>query len=274
MTAPLTGCVKDLDRLWNLNHYELFGGFGAGRQWVVISIRNGNSFPLVNQGLLKLAGLMDKPPQGFAGFSHARPVTVGVKFVLPSKSSEVFATSLGFWTRHFLNSAHAVVHLCLAVVLGIFGIYTGSLLMSCLFAIDVLQATLRHGTSAVFSRPLATDGRPVPVYSDAPLDVHIIASSWNASHMNVLVGYSVQLHALTSISVRPTRPRFVLWALRLLDAILVVQAATLACSGSGNTDVSQCLGSVVWLVCYLLMLIPAYFFELRPLWAFSPVSTG
>lgn len=171
VTAPLTGCVKDLDRLWNLNLYELFGGFGSGREWIVISIRNGNNFPLVNQGLLELAGLKDKPTQDFASVPHSRPVTVAVKFVRPSRSSNISATSLGFWARHFVNSANAVLHLCLAVALEIFDIYTESLLMSCLFAIDFLQATLRHGTSAVFSSPLATDGRPIPVYGDGPLDV-------------------------------------------------------------------------------------------------------
>ena len=257
VAAPLTGCIKDLGRLWFLNFGELFGGFETGRDRVVSSLRNGNSFPLVNYGFLQLAQLLEEPSQDFVNPQYARPVTVRVTFVVPVRPLSASASSMAFWVRHGVNALHLTCHLVLALVLGIYGFYIGSLLMSCLTLLDILQAVLRHTTSATFSRPHGIDGTPIPISRDAPIDTHIIARSENASHLDVLVGYSIQLHALTNIPIRPTKPRLVVWALRAIDFILVIQAAALACLSSGNLPLNQNIGSVIWLLCYLLTLFSA-----------------
>ena len=263
LTTPLTGCVRDLSRLWYLNLYELFGSFETGRQSVVASVRNGITFPLANHGFLELIGLTGGLIDDLNGLDHARPVTVSVTFIYPFRTPSTLARSSSFWTRHCINGVHAICHLGLGTIFGYYGLYTGAILMVCLLIVDVVQAVLRHATSAIFSCPVGTDGKTIPIFEDAPLDVHVIAGSWNASHLDVVIGYSAQLHALTNIPIRSTRPRLILWLLRFLDVTLVVQAAALACSSSGNIQVYQSLGSVAWLVCYLLMLIPAHYLKSR-----------
>ena len=71
--------------------------------------------------------------------------------------------------------------------------------------------------------------------------------------MDVLVGTSTQLHELTNRPLRTTEPKLVKWTLRFLDAVLVVQAATLA--SITGTGTMQAVSSLVWLACYILMLM-------------------
>lgn len=158
-----------------------------------------------------------------------------------------------YWVRNVVNILHLLIHLALGVVLAYHNYLAGAILMLCMFLVDVLQTILRYSTSAVFARSLGNDGKPIPLQRDAPLDVHIITPSWNASSMDVLVGTSTQLHELTNRPLRTTRPKLVKWILRALDAVLVVQAATLASlSGTGT---AQAISSLVWLACYILMLV-------------------
>lgn len=265
LATPLTGCVKDLSRLWRLSFYELFGSFNSDRQCVATSVRNGITFPLVNLGFLELAGLIgDAPIDDLNTLDYARPVTVSLSFIYPFRNPATFVTSPSFWVRHCINGFHAICHIGLGMIFAYYGLYIGAILMLCLLILDGLQAILRHTTSAIFSSPIGNDGKPLPLFEDAPLDVHVVASSWNASHLNVFVGYSVQLHALTNIPIRSTRPELVLWLLRSLDVTLIAQAAALACLSSGNnTQVYQSLGSVAWLACYLLMYLPTHYINSR-----------
>ena len=254
---PLTGCIKDLSQLWFLNFEELFGGFHTGWQPLVSSVRNGNSFSLANRGFLKLAGLLEEPQQKHPSQKFARPVTVGLTFVLPTVSSSTSASSTYFWLRHCFNMINLTLHLGLVVLLGFFGLYLGSLLMACMAILDILQMVLRHATSAIFSLPRNMDGDALPMSAKDPIDVHVIAQTTNASHVDVLVGYSIQLHALTNIGIQPSRPRLIKWVVRTIDAILVVQAAVLTCLSSGNFPLNQSVSSAIWLSCYLFMLLTA-----------------
>lgn len=263
LATPLTGCVKDLSRLWNLSFYDLFGSFNTGRQSVVTSVRNGNTFPLVNHGFLELTGLIGDSIDDLNTLDHARPVIVSVSFICPCRTPATFVTSSSFWARHCINGIHVIYHTVLGLVFGYYGLYIGAILMVCLLILDLLQAVLRHTISAIFSWPVGNDGKLTPLFEDAPLDVHVIASSWNASHLDVFVGYSVQLHALTNIPMRSTRPGLVLWLLRFLDITLVVQAAALACLSSSNTQANQSVASVAWLACYPLMFVPARYLNSR-----------
>ncbi len=253
LNLPVTGSVKDLTRLWNLNEFDLFGKFDAFRSSSqVSSVRNGNSFPLVNEGLLEVAGLVSSVPQ-FPNAQHARPTTLRVTFITPARSSSTVATSKMYWVRNIVNVLHLIIHLTLGVLLAYHSYLAGTILMLCMSFVDVLQTILRHSTSAVFARASAPEGKPTPLQRNDPLDVHIITPSWNASSMDVLVGTSTQLHELTNRPLRTTRPKLVKWILRTLDAVLVVQAATLASlSGTGT---AQAISSLVWLACYVLMLI-------------------
>lgn len=254
---PLTGCIKDLSRLWFVDFEELFGGFHTGRQSLVSSVRNGNSFPLANQGFWKLAGLLEKPPQKYPLQKFAHPVTVGLTFILPTVPPSTSVSSTYFWLRHCFNTINLTLHLGLAVLLGFFGLYLGSLLMICMAILDILQAVLRHTTSAIFSLRRNMEGDALPMSEKDPIDVHVIAQTANASYMDVLVGYSIQLHALTNIGIQPSRPRLISWVLRTIDAVLIVQAAALTCLSSGNFPLNQSVSSAIWLSCYLFMLLTA-----------------
>ena len=280
LNLPVTGSVKDLTRLWNLNEFDLFGKFDTFRSSSqVSSVRNGNSFPLVNEGLLEVASLVGSVPQ-FPETQHARPTTLRVTFVTPARSSTTFITSKMYWLRNIVNSLHLMIHLSLAVLLAYHKYLAGTILMVCMFFVDVLQTVLRYSTSAVFSRALGTDGKPIPLRRDAPLDVHIITPSWNASSMDILIGTSTQLHELTNRPLRTTRPKLVKWTLRALDAVLVIQAATLA--SLTGTGTAQAVSSLVWLACYILMLITSrlinaqaagLFLETQPgnIWQVAPL---
>ena len=262
--VPLTGCIKDLSRLWYLDFEELFGGFQTGQQSLVSSVRNGNTFPLANQGLLKLAGLLEKPSPKDLMLQSARPVTVRLNFILPGPSPSISASSKSFWLRQSFNAFHLILHLSLAIILGFYGIYIGSLLFACLTILDILQTVLRHTTSAIFSQPLSADGDPVPLAREDPMDIHIITKTANSSHMDVLVGYSAQLHALTNIPIKPSRPWLIHWTLRAIDVILLVQAAALTCLSSGNFPSNQNISSAIWFLCYLLMCVPAHLLNRYP----------
>ena len=271
LNLPVTGSVKDLTRLWNLNEFDLFGKFDAKPSSWVSSVRNGNSFPLVNEGFLEVAGLVGSVPV-FPETQYARPTTLRVTFVTPKRSSTTLAGSWMYWVRHIVNIFHLVSHLAIAVVLGYFKLWLGTILMGCMFSVDVIQMVLRYFTSAVFARQLGTDGNFIPLRPDAPLDVHIITPSWNASSMDVLIGTSTQLHELSNRPMRLTRPRLVKFTFRVLDTVLVVQAATLA--GLTGTGTLQAISSLVWLGCYLLMLATSHFINAQAAGLFLESQPG
>ena len=72
--------------------------------------------------------------------------------------------------------------------------------------------------------------------------------------MDVLIGYSAQLHALTNIPVRIKRLKVVKWTARAIIVVLATQAALLG-SLMGRSD-RQTLGTAAWLLCYLVLQIP------------------
>lgn len=104
----------------------------------------------------------------------------------------------------------------IAVVLSLHGLSIGAVLMTCTTLINVLLAVLRFATKADFSLPLDAAGRPVPLTRRFPLDVQIVAAHWNGSAIDVLVGYSAQLHALRNIPIRYPRPGLAMWTVRAL----------------------------------------------------------
>jgi hypothetical protein len=85
----------------------------------------------------------------------------------------------------------------------------------------------------------------------ATLDAHVVARSWNASDLDLLVGYSSQVHSLTNIPIKIKRWKAVVILSRLMCLVLIVQAAILASLlGCGS---SQAWGSIIWQGCYAVM---------------------
>ncbi|KAI4164982.1 MAG: hypothetical protein LQ342_001258 [Letrouitia transgressa] len=96
--APaVTGCVKDLHRLWGLDDVQLLGNFKDERAAGVASVKHGNSFPLQNQTVLQLAGVfrgsidttgmvVPYDPSMGKGLRTWRETFVSLCFVLPHEA--------------------------------------------------------------------------------------------------------------------------------------------------------------------------------------------
>ena len=87
--SPTTGCVKDIQRLWNPSRQELLSGFD-GRGPVVAGRRHGNTFPLVNKAVLEGARLIWRSSDDADADSAAcRPTIVHVTFVTLRTATDV-----------------------------------------------------------------------------------------------------------------------------------------------------------------------------------------
>jgi len=60
--APVTGCIKDLSRIWHLSPSELLSDINLHSRPIVASLRHGNIFPLVNAALLYRAHITGRRP--------------------------------------------------------------------------------------------------------------------------------------------------------------------------------------------------------------------
>ena len=267
--APaLTGCVKDLHSLWDVDEWDLFDDFGASKRYNVVSLRHGNSFPSTNCGLLELAGLIGtrklkaenslntkSPPVG----RSQRSTTVSVHFVTQSGLTGLQASSDGPWWLHGLCKAasigEVVLLLSLMGALAYFGMIIGSLLMLSMVTNTVVLLFMQYKTSPVFanSGSMRADLEKTAMQG-AALDVQIISASWNSTHLDVLCGYSSQIHSLTNLPVRSTKPWVIPLGCRIIAISLLAQAALLA-SQIGASDINAVIPSV-WLAVYLLMLVP------------------
>ena len=251
--SPIAGCVKDIDRLWNLSTRELLADFSENR-WVVASRRHGNSFSLVNTALLKRAGIIGRARDTVEADQEAfRPTTVHITYITPRRDDGSGGGQIS--TAHILLVVEVVILFAIATLLLRYEIIVGAGLVYCIILTYVLLWPLQRFTSFMFAKghDLSEDMQRTTA-NGAATDVHIVTEHWNASEIDVIVGYSSQLHALTNISVRIMNSKVVRWVARALVIILAVQAALLA-SLAGKSD-QRVLGSVVWLLCYLVLKIP------------------
>lgn len=248
--SPLTGCVKDLNEIWELRPSDLLCG---RHRSVVASLRHGNHFPLVNQALLDLAAITGRHRYVEDDEILARPVTVCISFITPVESKE----------RHVLLRIAYGLAITVEVValtvscsfLFVFGLYVGGMLLICLLINVLLLTLLQWLTSPIFSRqPEIEKDRKVGAKGGAAVDVHVIVEHWNASRMDVLVGYSSHLHSLTNVPIRIKNWRAVRWITKALAVVLVVQAATL--TSQISSDDVQVVGTAIWMLAYFVMWIP------------------
>jgi hypothetical protein len=66
----LTGCIKDLERLWEIDDFELLGQFEDSPTKVVTSLRHGNTFQLANKAILDGCKLTGRKSSTLAPGSH------------------------------------------------------------------------------------------------------------------------------------------------------------------------------------------------------------
>ena len=267
--APaITGCVKDLYRLWALDDVQLFGNFEDERAACVASVKHGSSFPLHNQTVLQFAGLLRgkscasaavvpyTPVMG-EGFRSRRETIVNLSFVLPHEAG---SGGRGFcWLQYVcwaVTLVEVVAPLVIAVYMTIWGEVTGVILMKGFSLSVLILAVLRFFTQPIIAnQDEISKFRKDTVKGLSTLDIHIIATNWNAKHLDVVCGYSKHLHALTNISMAINRPGLLRGASLGLAVVLLVQAASLA-SLIGNKGDAWL--SLIWLAMYISMSIPPY----------------
>ncbi|KAI4172196.1 MAG: hypothetical protein LQ346_008648 [Caloplaca aetnensis] len=267
--APaITGCAKDFHRLWHLDDAQLLGNFMDDYAASVASVKHGSSFPLQNQTVLQLAGVLRRD-MGMAGaivpyepavgesFRTRRETVVHLSFAIPHKERRGkggYCWLLGVcWTVTFLEFA---VPIALASYMAISRHFTGVFLMIAISLLVMILVVLRSSTHPI----IANQSEISKFCEDAAkglskLDVHVIANHWNERYLNVVCGYTSHLHALTNIPLQVSRPRLLLWAGRGLAIVLLIQAACLA---SLIGDGSNGWLSLSWLALYILMLVPPW----------------
>lgn len=259
----LTGSIKDLRRLWYLNQHELFSELKSEHQWNVASLRHGNTFPLVNKRLLDLAGITGRVSEYDAASEledYYRPTTVNISFIVPGDQMRTQPPGwlMRTW-RHTVITLPLVACLTvLAIALFLNGLLSSSLLVLCSTALLVVMMVLRILTTPIFSNAHAIHkDSTVKATGGAALDVHVITSHWNSNSIDVICGYSSQLHSLTNIPVRLRNFRAAYWLFRLLAVVLAAQAALLA-SLIGESSV-EAVGPTIWLALYLITWLPLHF---------------
>ncbi|KAL4903026.1 hypothetical protein BDW74DRAFT_180316 [Aspergillus multicolor] len=249
----------------------------------VVSLRHGNTFALVNAAVLENAalikrGLSPQPPKQRTDAASAfRPTAVNITFLTPTLKqlhSNHTSDARRFWLSYTVTFLELLALLLAAAFLAFEGVYLGAVILGCLFASTAVLAFLQHLSKPIFANQASVkkDTR-MKASEGAAVDVHIVAANCNASELDVLIGYSSQLHALTNIPMRTDSPHLMLWMARGLAVVLVTQASLLAASatrthdsGSGSRSDqtnAEAWGSLCWLICYLLMLVPPRLFKSR-----------
>lgn len=257
----LTGSVKDLGRLWNIDPISLFGSPQDTANAAVASIRHGNSFPLANTTLLQSLGIvgrrLDRDIVGVTTDpSTARETIINLYLMTPPAQGPLTTDQPSYRPAKVLLIVALLLEL--AAMAGAFvGFFLhqlpiGCILMACPAVNIAIVGLLRYFVKPTFGNKHAirTDLNN-GVAKGAALDVHVIAPNWNSSELDVFCGFSSHLHSLTNIPVGVTSPKLLKNCCRVLVLVLIVQAATLASSlGKQNED---WISSLAWLALYICM---------------------
>jgi hypothetical protein len=256
--GPITGCVKDLSRIWHLSPSDVLTEFRPYGRTSVASLRHGNTFPLVNKAFLERASIIGRRPAHEDSDDtelHPRIVRVNVTFILPTTPQSKFPYAAILSQSIIVVEALGLI--ALAIWVFISGLTFGAILLLCLAVNTVLLLILQRSASLIFASKVPVDkDASLTAARGAALDAHTVVEDWNASDMDVLVGYSSQLHALTNMHIRIKRWKAVVWVSRMMSLVLVLQASMLA--SILGTRTTQVWGSVIWLACYSLMQVPSF----------------
>ena len=247
--AAFTGGINDFKSIWSMKQSELFGTLGPNPPCQVVSLRHGNSFPLVNKAILAAAGCIGRQPPVKTDLTMPRSVSVNVTFIIPEKMP-----SKTYLPAKLIGGLIGCLEICALVCsgtfLGLHGIYAGSALAACLAITSLCYLILQQLEEPVYAHKdaIKKDLR-LTTGNGAATDIHVVVPDWNSHEMDVLVGYSSQLHSLTNMPARVSRPYLLQWACRVLGVVLVVQATLLA--KLVRAPVPELYGSPIWLLSYL-----------------------
>jgi len=259
LPLPTTGCIRDLGMIWHLSPSDVLSDFDQGDRPVVASLRHGNSFPLVNTAVLRRASIIARPEihteSDEAAFAP-RQTFVHITYLIPALrpvllSDQIFSS----WVAIFGELATLIGT---SAVCFSYGLFVGGLLSLCQVASAVLLLLIEHVTALVFAHEKAIEkDTRVTAARGAAVDAHVVVQDWNATDIDVVVGYSAQLHALTNIPGKIKRWRVVALLLRTLAVVLLIQAALLGSLLNNNGGTKQVWGSLTWLACHMVMFLVA-----------------
>lgn len=195
---PLTGCIRDFGEIWQLKPARIISG---PDQYIVASLRHGNTFPLQNKNLLDLAQITSREAHVEDSIRYWRPVAVHLSFLTPARRSEGHAKLRMMYTTILsITTAGLLVGSSVSFA---YGLWISGILLLCQLLNLVLMAFLQWCTGPIFSRKsdIAKD-TTIGAAGGAALDVHVVVENFNASELHVLVGFSAHLHSLTNIPIR------------------------------------------------------------------------
>ncbi|PMD24447.1 hypothetical protein NA56DRAFT_700078 [Hyaloscypha hepaticicola] len=239
LPTSITGCIDAFQVLWHLHPDDMLDEMaaGKGRRCVssVSSVRNGNRFALANGALLNYLRLRPHHKLLITSEGLRRPTIVNLVFLCPCLRSQRRRRQMHVvqLLLRLFQAAEVLGLALLAVQLYMAGLFIAATLVMCISASTVvllllhLFASLRFGTGRkIFEDTVQTSKR------GAPLDVHVVVPHDNAPTMDVLLGYSSQLHGLTNMGPQLIQA-YPVWKVlgRALALILTLQAALLMSLG-------------------------------------------
>lgn len=264
LPTSITGCIDAFQVLWHLHPDDMLDEMaaGKGRRCVssVSSVRNGNRFTLANGALLNHLRLRPHHKLLITSEGLRRPTIVNLVFLCPCLRSQRRRRQMHVvqLLLRLFQAAEVLGLALLAVQLYMAGLFIAATLVMCISASTVvllllhLFASLRFGTGRkIFEDTVQTSKR------GAPLDVHVVVPHDNAPTMDVLLGYSSQLHGLTNMGPQLIQA-YPVWKVlgRALALILTLQAALLMSLVSSQSR--QVWGSAIWLAVHLAMQGPPW----------------
>ncbi|ETI21824.1 hypothetical protein G647_05893 [Cladophialophora carrionii CBS 160.54] len=239
-----------------MDYLGLFGQSRTGRPLAVASIRHGNVFDLANAAIIEVAGIIGRHSPLSVNPKTAtalRETVVYVSLVTPADPASDLSrlSDSEWWASASLSVSKIVFAVGLAILVARRGLEIGPALLICIALSHVLTVALRLCVEPIFGNlTTAESDRVETARRDAALDIHVIAESWNSSKISIVCGYSSQLHALTNIPVRTSRPLFLKWLCRVLAVVLTTQAALLA--ATTNAQGNERWSTLLWLAVYSL----------------------
>ena len=260
--APaMTGCIKDLHFLWDMDDSQLLGSFDDKDTAHVASVRHGNTFRLQNQAVLVLSRICGRRSSqkilpytpSIGEFTKRRETVLNLSFVLPNAAANGNRAKFSRleWVCLLISVAEIGGAITIAVGMALKGMVVGVILMLCLALSVIALGVLRYFTSPIIANQSAI---AKDLQSMSPtLDIHVIARHWNDTHLDVVSGYTSHLHALTNIPMAVDRFSLLRWASRIIAILLFIQAASLA-SLLGTKENAWI--SLTWMGSYLFMLLP------------------
>lgn len=256
LPACMTGCVRDFGYLWNIDYLGIFGHSQVYRPHAVTSVRHGNVFDLANGAILDNAGMTTRHnllASDAIASETFRETVINLTFITPSSEEAQMPNTAKRWATISLLFLEMLSIVFAAILVYGNGVAIGAALLVCISCSQLLLFGLKILHSPIFGNQAAVESdRTRTARRGAALDVHVIADSWNSPRLSVICGYSSQLHALTNIPIRTTRPFALKWICRALAIVLTIQAALLA--AVTNAEGRDRWSSLLWLAFYLLIL--------------------